>query len=72
MLSAVGTATPFHFPCHVPKIVLSCKKVLGVKMTAAEIFLSLYWEALFLIVPIFRSLICGFSKMQDLARSSAL
>lgn len=70
VLSAVSIATPFHFPCHLPKIVLSCKKVLRVKMTAAEIFLSLYWEALFLLVPIFLSLICGFGKMQDLARSS--
>jgi len=39
-------------------------------MTAAEIFRSLYWEALFLIAPIFQSLIGGFSKMQDLAGSS--
>lgn len=54
VLSAVGTATPFHFPRHLPKTVLSCKKVLRVKMTAAEIFLSLYQEALFLIAPIFQ------------------
>lgn len=70
MLSAVGTATPFRFPCHPPKNSSFLQE--GIKMTAAEIFLSLYWEALFFIAPIFQSLICGFSKMQDLARSSGL
>lgn len=64
VLSAVGSATPVYFPCRLAKVVLSCKKVLRVKMTAAEIFLSLYWEVLFLIVPIFPSLSCGFSKIK--------